>query len=134
MPLEFLTNNKSNELFFEGRKYTFINFSLKQKKANPPNYLIFKRKFFGFFDLLSEGFSWGFSKIFRLAKKTSLDIPVFQNKYNIFQTYLESHDNLILDLYYKNLILLPIHLSVLDFQKIGSELPSAVEQAEYTTK
>lgn len=125
MPLEFLTNNKCNKLYFQRGNYTFINFALNKKKTLPPDNLLFKRQFFGFFDMVSLGFS----SIFGSSKSTSFDIPAFQNKLNVLQTYIESHDNLILDLYYLDLLKMPIHLSTLDFDKIKPMLANTVEQA-----
>jgi hypothetical protein len=47
-----------------------------------------------------------------------LTIPLVQKVYKQVQSYVDSHDELIMNLYKKELILLPIRLGVVDFHKM----------------
>lgn len=63
-----------------------------------------------------------------------MDLATIKHKMNIMETFINCHDNLIFDLYYEDLLKMPIYLSTLDFHKIKENLDPSIEQSYFTTE
>lgn len=72
-------------------------------------------------------------------------LPFIKSRLFALSTYVNSHDNLIMDIYKKELVILPIRVGTIDFNKMTKQGPNnttllsdvaqdAVEQAEYVTE
>jgi len=72
-------------------------------------------------------------------------IPFIKSTFIALDTYICSHDNLIMDIYKSEIVILPIRVGTIDFDKMTKEGPNnkallsdiaqdAVEQAKYVTQ
>ena len=105
--------------YLKNDTYIFLNFGINLKQDVVKTEQKVKRSFISIWDISSL-----LTKVISIyltgSKLTpSLDFLALNNKLKILTTYVNSNDNLILDLYRHNLLLLPIRFNTLDFHKLG---------------
>ena len=127
-----LTNTKMQERCFEGRKYTFLSFGIEETKLKNKNTGEFKRKFLGFTDTITLGSRQLANSLPKMAEAGT----VLMTKSNILTGFVESHDNLMVEMYFEELLRLPVRIGTLDFYMLGKEssmgIPITQETLEET--
>ena len=133
-PLELLTNREVQKRYLCNIKYTFMNFGVTRKfrsfKAKS-----FTRSYISLDDILSFGVRLAMKYALGYKIMPSFNIAAVDDKIKILTTFINSHDNLIQDLYQMNTLNLPIKLGTLDFHKINEPhlLQMTIEQSNYIT-
>lgn len=95
----------------------------------------FARSYISLDDIISFGLKLLVKYILGYKLVPSFSIEAIDEKIKILTTFINSHDNLIQDLYQNNSLMLPIRLGTLDFHKINSPLllQMTIEQSCYIT-
>lgn len=81
----------------------------------------FHRKFITVGEILSIGIKKLSKAMFGIQDMIELNAGLM-TKDSLLETYVLSHDNLILELYYKELLRLPVRLGTLEFYKLGRKV------------
>lgn len=125
-PLEYVTNRKIQELYFHNQSFTFLSFGVQQK----PKHYIIDRLFYRKFLSTSRALD------FATANFKFVETGLFaEGRGDLLESYVDGEDNLTRQIYFKELISLPIRLGTLDFHKFKKPdvLPNIVEETYYYT-
>lgn len=133
-PLDLLTNRRLQDTYFKhGHDYTLLNFAVDSTRKiagdnAPKERYQYTRKYLSTWDLFK---AWAFGNYSKMELRMENS-----TRFNVLSTYIAAHDNLVLELYSKELLSLPIRLSTLSFNKFtpvgGRENPVLTDMLDET--
>ena len=134
-PLELLTNREVQTRYMGGEsRETFLNFGILRLNRES-SLRKFARSYISLDDIIGFGLRLLVKYIRGYRLMPSFSISAIDQKIRILTTFINSHDNLIQDLYQNNTLMLPIRLGTLDFHKINQPLllQMTIQQSCYIT-